>query len=564
LNEAYERALCSIEDAYAKDTLKVLLNWLLYSSRPLRLEELAEVVAIDTSNKPHLKTSRRLKQPKEIFDLCTCLVTLDTEPRLTGEELRDRMFALDEGTCSDGDESILHDKSILRLAHSSVIEYLTGDDIIKGPACEFKLDEARAHPLLAEASLAYIVNFDLSHLKLKSEEAQREFPLLGYAIDYWFDHASFPMLDNERNKVDTLISEALKTRWETYRHLTYLPKVPKYDTWPSPVPNTWEQEGGQSNLCNVCKSITLEQLRDTDGFFHRTYEKLEQFRMSCRLCLLIHAALTHFAAMKSLQRRTRNYDIEDTFTNDINFQGAEIARTCGSQRVRLIVEAQDPFLLVQLSCYFGCLHLFPNPGKERISICCWFQLTLPGGEASKSILGRPINMNPNCGTTFQQITKWFNDCQTTHTACTSGSGSAPQFLIPTRLIQVEGETSQLRLVEMVDSLQKVIYATLTHRLGIETSAIMTKAENLLLYQNRIIFNYLPKTFRDAIIITRAIGISYLWIDALCIIQDSLEDRQRESSNLTEYYNNGALNLVAGAKDSTSGLFESRWVQNFKP
>jgi hypothetical protein len=358
--------LCSIEGGYSKDTLKVLLNWLLCSSRPLRLEELAEVIAIDTSNKPYLKTSRRLKQPKEIFDLCTCLVTLDTEPRLTDEELRDRMFAVDEGACGDADESILHDKSILRLAHSSVIEYLTGDDIVKGPASEFKLDEARAHPMLAEASLAYIINFDLSHLQLKSEEAQRAFPLLGYAIDYWFDHASSPMPDSERNRIETLIAEALKTRWETYRHLTYLPKVPKYDTWHSSGSNTWEEGGDQSNLCNVCKPITLEKLRDTDGFLHRTYEELEQFRKSCRLCRLIHAALTHFAVMKSLQRRTRNIDIEDTLMNDIIFHGVEIARTCGSQRVRLIAEVQDPFLLVNLSCYFGRLHLFAHPGRGKI------------------------------------------------------------------------------------------------------------------------------------------------------------------------------------------------------
>jgi len=367
LNEAYERALCSIKEQYSKDTLKVLLHWLLCSCRPLRLEELAEVVAIDTSNEPYLKTHRRLKQPKEIFDLCTNLVTLDTEPKLTDDELADRMFALDEETPGDEDNSaILHDKSILRLAHSSVIEYLTGDDIANGPASEYKLDQTRAHRLLSEASLAYIVNFNLLNFELKSEEAQHAFPLAGYAMDFWFDHARLRMDGDERTKLDNLIAEALKTRWEVYHHLTYLPKVPKYDTWPSPEYNTWEESSNRSNLCNMCSKITIEKLRDPDGFLHWTYNELKQFLASCGLCRLIHAALTHFAAMKSLQRRTHHLEVEYNLTNDLALQGEEIASNCGSRRVHLVAEPHAPFLFVNLSCYFGRLHLFANPGKEEI------------------------------------------------------------------------------------------------------------------------------------------------------------------------------------------------------
>jgi Heterokaryon incompatibility protein (HET) len=69
---------------------------------------------------------------------------------------------------------------------------------------------------------------------------------------------------------------------------------------------------------------------------------------------------------------------------------------------------------------------------------------------------------------------------------------------------------------------------------------------------------LPKTFRDAIITTRKLGIPFLWIDSLCIIQDSAIDWSTESSKMRQIYKNSYLNLAAAAaKDSTEGLFFQR-------
>jgi hypothetical protein len=171
-------------------------------------------------------------------------------------------------------------------------------------------------------------------------------------------------------------------------------------------------------------------------------------------------------------------------------------------------------------------------------------------------------MNPCCDTIFHQITEWFKDCQTTHRACSSTSGSAPQLLIPTRLIQVDGEASQVRLAEVAKNLHKVTYTTLTHCWGMRP-LLNTTTKTLHLRLHGVNFNDLPQTFRDAVTITRTLGISYLWIDALCIVQDNREDWQREASNIAEYYKNGALNIVAGTKDATLGLFEPRWEPKFQ-
>jgi hypothetical protein len=64
---------------------------------------------------------------------------------------------------------------------------------------------------------------------------------------------------------------------------------------------------------------------------------------------------------------------------------------------------------------------------------------------------------------------------------------------------------------------------------------------------------LPKTFRDAVYITRGLGIRYLWIDSLCIIQGNAQDWQTESANMIRIFQNATLALAAtAAADSREG------------
>jgi Heterokaryon incompatibility protein (HET) len=68
----------------------------------------------------------------------------------------------------------------------------------------------------------------------------------------------------------------------------------------------------------------------------------------------------------------------------------------------------------------------------------------------------------------------------------------------------------------------------------------------------------PKTFEDAIVVTRKLHVQYLWIDSLCIIQDDPEDWGTESLLMDQVYKNALLNIAAtAASDSSGGLFYSR-------
>ena len=103
--------------------------------------------------------------------------------------------------------------------------------------------------------------------------------------------------------------------------------------------------------------------------------------------------------------------------------------------------------------------------------------------------------------------------------------------------------------------QKAVhYTTLSHCWGAVQPFRLFRS-NLRELMDGISIDALPKTFQDAIYATWRFGIRYLWIDSLCIIQDSKEDWNVESSLMAKVYSGCVLNLAAASsKDCNGGLF----------
>ncbi|PVH96780.1 HET-domain-containing protein, partial [Periconia macrospinosa] len=76
---------------------------------------------------------------------------------------------------------------------------------------------------------------------------------------------------------------------------------------------------------------------------------------------------------------------------------------------------------------------------------------------------------------------------------------------------------------------------------------------------------LPKTFQDAIHVTRCLGVQYLWIDSLCILQDSESDWATESARMDQVYARAACTIAATASiNSEGGLFFERHPETLLP
>jgi len=87
---------------------------------------------------------------------------------------------------------------------------------------------------------------------------------------------------------------------------------------------------------------------------------------------------------------------------------------------------------------------------------------------------------------------------------------------------------------------------------------MATKDSLEDMETGIAISFLPKTFQEAIKIVKKLGIKYLWIDCLCIIQDDPADWESEAAKMAEVYRNAYLTIAAAnSQDSYSGCFPNR-------
>jgi hypothetical protein len=137
-------------------------------------------------------------------------------------------------------------------------------------------------------------------------------------------------------------------------------------------------------------------------------------------------------------------------------------------------------------------------------------------------------------------------------------------LLPHRVIEIDDASSanspSLRLHDSVVD-ERAFYTTLSHRWGKEVMFKTTK-KNIKDFHTNLNFNTLPMSFKDAVTVTKALGIRYLWIDAICIIQDDHSDWIKQAPLMGKIYNNAYCTIAAhSAQDSLDGFLESETAPN---
>ena len=163
LDETYERLLRGITKAQKEDARR-LLQCLTVTARPLRVEELAELLAFDfqtTSDQgiPTLREDWRWNdQEQAVLSTCSSLIAI----------VRNR------------------DSRVVQFSHFSVKEYLTSPRLAqsRGDVSRFYVDLNAAHTILAQACLGTL-------LRLDEKAGSGVLPLVEYAARHWVEHAQF-------------------------------------------------------------------------------------------------------------------------------------------------------------------------------------------------------------------------------------------------------------------------------------------------------------------------------------------------------------------------------------
>ncbi|KAH6964560.1 heterokaryon incompatibility protein-domain-containing protein [Fusarium avenaceum] len=155
---------------------------------------------------------------------------------------------------------------------------------------------------------------------------------------------------------------------------------------------------------------------------------------------------------------------------------------------------------------------------------------------------------------------WLEKCQN-EDGCHVKFSATTKWWCPGRLIDVGSDTRPPRLMISGQDNINGSYAALSHCWGENPEFLMLSCDDLDEFRKEIKITELPASFRDAIITCRHLGIPYIWIDSLCILQSgptSKEDWLCHSEEMHRIYEHCLLNIsIDVSSNPHQGAFRAR-------
>ncbi|OCK84042.1 HET-domain-containing protein [Lepidopterella palustris CBS 459.81] len=313
------------------------------------------------------------------------------------------------------------------------------------------------------------------------------------------------------------------------------------------------------DLCNHCKDITLTTLESLQGHaYHESWSAVIESSRQCDLCWKIRYYLECLRARYG-DMLMGHILSDDDLPEKISPLCLRLGRLSkyNKEITYLIIERQglahDAILQDQILGPFR---------YELENFVCALEVTEAGVP--------PVGVNFTweiSGYSMEDSTrlasKWLQQCVRDHVDCAYPFESNTPTL-PTRVLKISSVlANDVPTVFLCEGEgEQGEYVALSHCWG-KTSIPRTLKANVDDHKRGINYDSLPRTFRDAIAVTLSLGIHYLWIDSLCIIQDDKEDWGREAGMMAQLYERAVVVIAAtAAPDAEFGLFD--WKTVFQP
>ncbi|KXH41609.1 hypothetical protein CSAL01_07862 [Colletotrichum salicis] len=166
------------------------------------------------------------------------------------------------------------------------------------------------------------------------------------------------------------------------------------------------------------------------------------------------------------------------------------------------------------------MNLFMKGSRIRVSLLVDpeeqsdFRVWINGYEKIGFLKETRFGPSTDSDRSFSRAQQWLRQCLENHD-CGESRGSFQ----PCRLLNLHG--NRVRLIETTEASDfQGPYVCLSHRWGdANTSRLISTTDNIHNHMKGIEWSNIPKTFQDAIVICRRLGVDYLWIDTLCILQE---------------------------------------------
>ncbi|CAJ2509093.1 Uu.00g141190.m01.CDS01 [Anthostomella pinea] len=258
------------------------------------------------------------------------------------------------------------------------------------------------------------------------------------------------------------------------------------------------------HYCEVCKVFKLHQTEEETGVLSDAEydgaamcDIAEQAGLGCKTCGLVHDAVEKIFGM-------RGWDVPSS--NGPN----------GWATLRRDYYYMDP---LSLGVYFTISPGEYDPGKLDDECC------------------------------LSTVRSWMQGCDNKHPRCAPNASNG----LPKRLLDLANDGSHLSVrLHATTPNESFEYVTLSHCWGDAAKVPKTTQATLESYQQQVPGEMLTPTFRDAIWIVRQLGFRYLWIDALCIVQDEPTDWAATAGTMATIYGEASLNIAAASSENGNG------------
>ncbi|XPS92120.1 hypothetical protein M3J09_001526 [Ascochyta lentis] len=309
------------------------------------------------------------------------------------------------------------------------------------------------------------------------------------------------------------------------------------------VPERKEYGADSNFLCEKCAALTYERMRVSETspqgqLHHENWTKLkEAASLGCRLCT--------FFTIAPLHPRSSSRSV---FYSD----------SSGPLRLKIVQTWKQETT---------CLHMCVPQDKYSAAVYYLYLKTdAPGNIPRCEIEMTDSEHDRLSGPAIDKIALWSRDCHTKHPLCRRQTKSG----LPTRVIDIcpVGLPGHVRLIDG-KSCPEAEYVALSHCWGMmppNRIDFISKCEtnNISSLQDGVHTDLLPKLYQDAIMLTRAIKQKYIWIDSLCIVQDSRDDWASECGRMSDVYSNSCLTISAMSYENNLRGFQNVRSEDVPP
>ena len=298
------------------------------------------------------------------------------------------------------------------------------------------------------------------------------------------------------------------------------------------MPFSWFSGELTGRSCPVCGKLDLDKVMGNGNAGSLEYSidhgeqnqnLLLEWTNHCELCKLVYDLDQHWS------------ENGDT-TQDMKNVGYNYRHACGwngsaPRNLEIVADWGE-----SRSTFLRCPGLMPPSCIDSILI--------------ERMVNIAVHPDPLSMSSIARMKHWVARCDSNDAKC-----KVQETALPARVLDVR-DSQNIKLCETGG--RPGAYTALSHCWGAPNKTFLTTHETIADMKAGFSIEQAPATFRDAIFVTRCLGIRYLWIDSLCIIQHDTADWSREAARMGSLYANAYLTIAAAnAKDDNDGFLQLR-------